>query len=105
MKKVGEGWQDYGLVVDAGCGEPVRPERLTLFFGRHVRRLSVNLRLHDLRHAHASELLSRGVSPLKVPEQLGHSTPVFTVTVCGHLVPRDDDAVRDALALSAVSER
>jgi integrase len=99
--KVGEGWQDHGLVVDAGDGSPVHPERLTRFFGRHVRRLGIELRLHDLRHAYASELLSRGVSPLKVAEQLGHATPAFTMTVYGHVVPRDDDAVRDALALSA----
>ncbi|MDP9330365.1 MAG: site-specific integrase [Actinomycetota bacterium] len=89
------------LVVDDGTGQPVHPERLTRFFGRHVRRLGVVLRLHDLRHAYASELLSRGVSPLKVSEQLGHATPAFTMTVYGHVVPRDDDAVRDALALSA----
>ena len=44
----------------------MRPEVLTHAFERLAKRLGVNMRLHDLRHAYASELLSRGISPLAV---------------------------------------
>jgi integrase len=45
------------------------------------------IRLHDLRHTHASILLQQGV-PLKVvSERLGHSNPAFTLSVYQHLLP------------------
>ena len=50
------------------------------------------LRIHDLRHSFASELLSRGVSPLAVSRILGHASASFTLDRYGHLMPRDFDA-------------
>jgi integrase len=43
------------------------------------------IRLHDLRHTHATLLLKAGV-PLKVvSERLGHSTPAFTMATYQHV--------------------
>ena len=84
------------LVVTTHDGSPMRPEVVTRAFERLTKRLGVNLRLHDLRHAYASELLSRGVSILAVSRILGHASVAFTGDRYGHLMARDFDAVRAA---------
>ncbi len=46
-----------------------------------------DIRLHDLRHTHASHLLEAG-APLKaVQERLGHADPVFTIDTYVHMMP------------------
>lgn len=45
------------------------------------------IRLHDLRHTHASILLKAGVPVKVVSERLGHSSPAFTMTVYQHVLP------------------
>ncbi len=45
------------------------------------------IRLHDLRHCHASLLLRSGVPVKVVSERLGHATPAFTMTVYQHVLP------------------
>ena len=72
---------------------------MTHAFERLTKRLGINMRLHDLRHSFASELLSRGVSPLAVSRILGHASASFTLDRYGHLMPRDFDAVRAALSV------
>lgn len=48
---------------------------------------------HDFRHHHASVLLSRGQSPAKVAERLGHSVAELVKTYA-HAIPADDERVR-----------
>lgn len=48
---------------------------------------------HDLRHHHASDLLSKGVNPAKVAERLGHDLKTLLSTYA-HVMPKDDDRVR-----------
>jgi integrase len=48
---------------------------------------------HDLRHHHASALLSSGVNPAKVAERLGHDLKTLLETYA-HVMPKDDDRVR-----------
>lgn len=45
------------------------------------------LRLHDLRHTHATLALQAGVHPKIVSERLGHSTVSLTLDVYSHAVP------------------
>jgi integrase len=45
------------------------------------------IRLHDLRHTHATLLLQAGVSPKIVSERLGHATVAFTMQVYAHVIP------------------
>jgi integrase len=52
------------------------------------------LRVHDLRHAHASLWLMAGGSLTDVQHNLGHSTPVLTSQTYGHIA--DDHRVREA---------
>ena len=52
------------------------------------------IRLHDLRHSHASLLIEMGVPILLVSERLGHEDVETTLRTYGHLYPnRHDDTV------------
>ena len=48
---------------------------------------------HDLRHHHASVLLSAGVSPALVAERLGHDIKTLLNTYA-HVIRADEDRVR-----------
>ncbi len=48
---------------------------------------------HDLRHHHASVLLSAGVSPALVAERLGHDVKTL-LTTYAHVIRNDDERVR-----------
>ncbi len=45
------------------------------------------IRLHDVRHSHASLLLKAGVNPKVVSERLGHSSVAFTLDTYAHVLP------------------
>jgi integrase len=49
-----------------------------------------HIRFHDLRHTHASHLLSQGASVRAVASRLGHANPALTLRVYGHTMPNDD---------------
>ena len=58
------------------------------------------IRLHDLRHSHASHLLAAGVNVKVVSARLGHSSTSFTLGRYGHLMlGQDGDA---ATAVEAI---
>ncbi len=52
------------------------------------------VRLHDLRHAHATILLEQGVHPKIVQERLGHSSVSTTLDIYSHVVPGLQEAAR-----------
>jgi integrase len=45
------------------------------------------IRLHDLRHTHATLALQAGVHPKVVQERLGHSTIAITLDIYSHVIP------------------
>ena len=45
------------------------------------------IRLHDLRHSHASMLVDMGVAPLEIAERLGHEKVETTLNTYSHLYP------------------
>jgi integrase len=67
--------------------------------GAHMRRAAGRAGLagrtwHDLRHYHASVLLSEGVSPPLVAERLGHNVATLLKTYA-HVIRKDEDRVRN----------
>jgi len=69
-------------------GEPIRPDFFSQSWERLVRESGLRrIRLHDLRHRHASILLKAGVPVKVVSERLGPSSPAFTMTVYQHVLP------------------
>ena len=45
------------------------------------------MRLHDLRHTHATLMLKSGVHPKIVSERLGHASVAITLDTYSHMVP------------------
>jgi integrase len=45
------------------------------------------IRLHDLRHTHATVLLTSREPAHVVSQRLGHASPVITMTVYAHVLP------------------
>jgi integrase len=53
--------------------------------------IPVDVRFHDLRHTHASHLISAGHSIKAVSRRLGHADITITLKVYAHLMPNDDE--------------
>jgi integrase len=81
-------WQEQGLLIDCGDGRPLNPDTLSAGWARHLRRHQFPpVRFHDLRHAHATLMLTQGVHPKVVPERLGHASVGITLDTYSHVLP------------------
>jgi integrase len=58
------------------------------------------VRVHDLRHTHASLAIQQNVNPKVLSYRLGHATVGFTLDVYGHLYDAKDGHATDVLDLS-----
>jgi integrase len=71
-----------------GHGGAIHPHAISQAFERISRRAGVRvIRLHDLRHTHASLLIAAGVPVKVVSERLGHASPTFTIETYQHVLP------------------
>ena len=81
------------------CGDPIRPDSVGQGFARLVKTAGVPpIRLHDLRHTHASQLLMAGVNVKVVSERFGHSSVSFTLDTYAHVMPGQHAAAAEAAA-------
>jgi integrase len=90
-------------------GSPLQPDTLTQDWVRKLANTSLpHVRFHDLRHAHATHLLSSGVHPKVASERLGHSKIGITLDLYSHVMPgmEADAAERvDAALQAAIKKR
>lgn len=90
-------------------GSPLQPRSLTHEWVRILGTTSLpRIRFHDLRHSHASQMLSAGVHPKVASERLGHSTIGITLDLYSHVMPgMQADAAEqvDALIRAAVKPK
>ena len=56
-----------------------------------------HIRLHDLRHSHASMLVEMGFSPLEIANRLGHEKIETTLNTYSHLYPDKQGKLADRL--------
>ena len=56
------------------------------------------IRIHDLRHSHASMLIEMGISPLQISERLGHEDVQTTLNIYSHLYPNKQEELAEKLA-------
>ncbi len=101
----GEAWTDTGLVFTREDGTALHPQTALW----HLRKMSKaagvpEIRLHDLRHTHATLGLAAGVPPKVMQERLGHSSVQITLDLYSHVVPgmQADAAARIGALLRAV---
>ena len=74
-------------------GGHLHPERFSRRFAEHLERCRRTvdglpaIRLHDLRHTHATLMLGAGVPVKVVSERLGHATATITLEIYQHVLP------------------
>lgn len=92
---LGASYDDLDLVFAGEDGAPIWPRSLTRTFVTLVDAVDVpTIRLHDLRHTHATLALQAGVHPKVVQDRLGHATISITLDVYSHAIPEmQGDAV------------
>jgi integrase len=84
----GGAWVDSGLCFTREDGTPLHPEWLSDAFAWRVGRVGLpRIRLHDLRHTHASLGLAAGVPVKVMSERLGHTSSSFTADAYQHVTP------------------
>ena len=94
----GAGFQDLGYVIHKPDGTPYRPDALTRKWERFLERNNLpSIRLHDLRHTHATLLIQAGVSPKVVQQRLGHSDVTITLNTYTHVLSSMDQEAADKL--------
>ena len=106
LLRLGIRQSDATFVYTREDGEPMQPRSLTRAWEQALSRTTLpRIRFHDLRHAHATHLLSNGVHPKVASERLGHSRVGITLDLYSHVLPgmqedaaaRVDDALRQAV--------
>ena len=77
---------------------PLHPDTVTGGFQRLCRRLGLSgIRLHDLRHLHATQLLAAGVPVRTVSGRLGHANAATTLNVYAHFLDASDRQAADVI--------
>lgn len=114
LLKLGVRLTDDHHVVTRQDGEPLQPRSLTHAFVKFMRSRNLpQIRLHDLRHSHATHMLAAGVHPKIAQERLGHSSVGVTIDLYSHVLPgmqaeavtRVDAVLRDALNRRTASNK
>ncbi len=94
-----ETWHDHGLIVCTGNGTPVNPNNVSRSFEALVKAAEVRrIRVHDLRHTHATLLLLSGEHPKVVSERLGHASVAITLDTYSHVLPDSQDGAARAIS-------
>jgi integrase len=100
--KVGERWEDNGLVFPNTVGKPMNPSNL---YRREFQRLLSKASLgdegftfHSLRHTFATTLAERGVHPATAQKLLGHKDIRMTLAIYTHATDDMQDAAIDAIS-------
>lgn len=85
---VGQPLTENDQVFSYGDGTLFSPDTVTHAFIKLVRKIGVKpIKLHDLRHTHASLMLKQGVHPKIVQERLGHASIQITLDTYSHVAP------------------
>jgi len=114
-------WVESGAVFAAEDGQPIFPDTVSLLMGKLIRDYNAPaipgggrghkrtplpppaeplppIRLHDLRHVHATTLLLAGVPVHVVANRLGHADPSTTLKVYAHVLREQAAGAADVFA-------
>jgi integrase len=77
-----------GLIFTTSVGIPIHSRNFIRHFKAILKTAKLpDIRVHDLRHSHASLLLAAGVNPKLVQERLGHASITLTLDTYSHVIP------------------
>ena len=79
---------ELDLVFPGKNGQPRDPDAVTHRFAQLISRHGLpRIRLHDLRHTHATIALQAAINPKVVQERLGHASVNVTLDTYTHVLP------------------
>ncbi|NJD65033.1 MAG: site-specific integrase [Chloroflexi bacterium] len=94
----GPSWRDSGRIITLSDGEsPAHHIAYSRFKGTCGAAGVPKTRMHDLRHLHASFLLSAGLPLPAVSARLGHANPAITARFYAHALAGVDSAAATAI--------
>lgn len=94
----GDAYIDRDLIFADELGGVIYPPRLTKLFNRLRDAAAIRPgRLHDVRHSHATHLLTEGVPVHIVAARLGHSSPIVTLSTYAHVLPKGDERAAEVV--------
>jgi integrase len=86
--QLGGRYNDHDLVCTQADGSPWWSSGFDRAFRKARKQARVeDVRFHDLRHTHATQLLKAGVHPKVVSERLGHASIGITLDTYSHVMP------------------
>jgi integrase len=96
---MGSSWVETGYVFVQENGEPLDIGTPTHLFQKLSKRAGLrSIRLHDLRHLHATELLQLGEPLHVVSDRLGHKDPMVTATIYAHVSNEQGESASNTFA-------
>ncbi len=99
LSALGRGWREDNLVFVAADGEGYHPQRLRIMLADRAKAVGLPpIKLHALRHGHATAALEAGVPMKVVSERLGHSGIAITSDVYSHVTAAADHAAAALVA-------
>ena len=100
-----QAWSDSGYVFTKENGEPHHTQTVSRSFEQGLIEAKLpRIRLHDLRHTHATLALQAGIHPKVVSERLGHATVSITLDTYSHAIPAMQEEAAERIAGLVVAE-
>lgn len=83
-----------------GGNAPLSPTSISRYFNKGIKASGVKrIRIHDLRHSHATWLINNGVAITAVSKRLGHATIDQTLKTYTHLLKSADDQLMNLIEM------
>jgi len=81
-----QAWRPTDRMFTDEVGGQLTPMVLTHAWNRMQEAAGVpHVRMHDLRHLHASLLVRKGLDPRTIADRIGHAAPAFTLRRYSHM--------------------
>ena len=95
----GATWSDSGYVFTKENGQPLHAQTVSRSFEAALTEARLpRIRLHDLRHTHATLALAANVHPKVVSERLGHATVSIALDTYSHAIPALQEEAAERIA-------
>ncbi|WIY63087.1 site-specific integrase [Bacillus arachidis] len=94
----GEDYIDLDLVLPTIHGRPLEPRSFRRAFYSLTKHLELpQIRIHDLRHTHATMLIQQNINVKLISERLGHTDIDTTLNTYSHVLPSMQKSVAEKL--------
>lgn len=97
--RLGEYYQDQGLVFSQDNGQPMHPDSVNKWLNKFSARHNLpHINPHAFRHSMASLLYFNGVDSVSISKRLGHAQVSTTSNIYAHVIEQADQRNADILA-------